>query len=101
MAGPGSAQEWSRYGCLFTGMAEAWRAGLGPDPTGQPLWFGIAHLEPWNNPPEYNLALAGLRALQLSALTTLPRVTFASAMDLGDPTVSAGSCRGIVAIQAR
>lgn len=88
MTGPDPAhQEWARYCCLFSGMAQAWRDGLGPDPSGAPLWFAIAHLEPWNVPPEYNAALAGLRAQQLLApLAAGSRVTFATAMDLGDPT---------------
>jgi hypothetical protein len=90
--------EWQRYSCLFNGLVEAWRAGLGPGPDGQPLWFSLGHLEPWNAPPEYNGVFAGLRAQQLGQATTaaasagapvggLPsRVTFASAADLGDPT---------------
>lgn len=80
--------EWARYGCLFAGLVEAWRAGLGPGPDGQPLWFSLGHLEPWNAPPEYNGVFAGLRAQQIGqgSAGLPPRVTFASAADLGDPT---------------
>jgi hypothetical protein len=80
--------EWARYACLFRGLVQSWRDGFGPGPDGGALWVSLAHLEPWNAPPSYNAIFSGLRQQQLGGPSAaLPsRVTFSSAVDLGDPT---------------
>jgi hypothetical protein len=69
------------YACAFPAMIASWRARFQ-----QELWFGFVQLAPFSPGPD---GWEDIRDAQLAALA-LPRVAFASAVDVGDPTSPEG-----------
>lgn len=64
------------YACAFPAMVTSWRARFQ-----QEFWFGFVMLAPFSPGPD---GWEDIRESQLAALA-LPRVAFASAVDVGDP----------------
>jgi len=83
----GSILPISTYACQQRALIEDWREALGsPD-----AFFGFVTLEPWFYPPPGTPGpLVEFRLAQLAALS-LPKVGYASGVDIGDSTGPFGS----------
>ena len=94
------------YACAFPVLVEHWRDAFGGPSSRSAIAFGFVHLQAFYkySVPQHNdtTSVAWFREAQLAALS-LPNVTAATAMDLGDPLSPAGSIhiRGKQAAGAR
>ena len=77
------------YACMIQQLISDWRAALG----GLPFWWGFVQLQPFWGTLDWSHGADGwqeIRQAQLAALAQ-PNVSFASAVDIGDPQAPLGS----------
>lgn len=77
----GGCKGWEYYGCQQNAMVSSWRRAF----NNSELLFLYVPLEPWTGCCNVNTILPMFRELQDAALE-LPRVGYATAIDIADPT---------------